>query len=475
MRKALIATMMASTLVTGCNFAPQYRRPVAVVGTNFPAVDSVQGQSAAALDWRDYFADPALRRRIDAALENNRDLAQSVARIAQARARFRIQDSQRLPEIGGTASAARTRVPLGTVGFGDALGGGTVTFDQFSIGVAVTSFEIDFWGRVRNLSDAARGEYLATVEGTRAFRLTLIAQVATTWFEIRAGEERIALADRSIANRAQGTRIAKARLDGGLTSTADYDQAVTLLTQAQAERAELERTTGQARNLLDVLTGGPVPDPAPTRLATPEDAVQVRPLDPGLPSDLLANRPDIIAAELRLRAANANIGAARAAFFPTVSLTGSFGFAASALGDVLKSGSQNWSFGSGVALPIFDFGRRDADLNLAQAQADELIAGYQRTVQGAFREVADALVARRAFASQIDAQTRTLVAQRRLAEVARKRYANGISRYLDVLDAERSLFVAEQAMVQLRAAELQNAVSLYTALGGGTKVPRPAQ
>lgn len=476
MRKVTLTLMMASTLLGGCNFAPRYSRPPVAIGETFPSAEGSQGRSAAVTDWREYFVDPDLRDRIETALEANRDLAQSVARIAQARARYRVQDSQRLPEIGGTASAARSRIPLGTAGFGNALGNGSVTFDQFNVGVAVTSFEIDFWGRVRNLSDAAKAEYLATVEGARAFRLTLVAQVATTWFEIRAGEERMMLADRSIANRTEGARIAKVRLDGGLTSTTDYDQAVSLLTQAQAEHAELARTTGQARNLLDVLTGGPIAAARRTT-NTPRTITgkshdltdQVRPLDPGLPSELLRNRPDVIAAEWRLRAANANIGAARAAFFPSISLTGSFGFAASALGDLIKSGSQNWSVGGGAAVPIFDWGRRSAEFQLAKGQSDELVASYQRTVQGAFREVADALVARQALGDQIAAQDRALTAQRRQASVATKRYANGISRYLDVLDAERSLFVAEQTMVQLRAAALQNDVSLYAALGGGTR------
>lgn len=214
MRKVTLTLMMASTLLGGCNFAPRYSRPPVAIGRRSPRRRDRRGDQQPS-PTGEYFVDPDLRDRIETALEANRDLAQSVARIAQARARYRVQDSQRLPEIGGTASAARSRIPLGTAGFGNALGNGSVTFDQFNVGVAVTSFEIDFWGRVRNLSDAAKAEYLATVEGARAFRLTLVAQVATTWFEIRAGEERMMLADRSIANRTEGARIAKVRLDGG--------------------------------------------------------------------------------------------------------------------------------------------------------------------------------------------------------------------------------------------------------------------
>jgi len=328
-------------------------------------------------------------------------------------------------------------------------------------------FELDLWGRVRNLAEADRQRYLASVEGARAFRLSLIAQVAAAYFDIRASEERTILAERSLEGRREGVRIALLRLDAGVTSTVDHDQAVLLLTQAQTELADIRRTMEQARNLLDVLVGGPVTGPLPPEAPL---ANQVRTIDPGLPSDLLASRPDILQAEHGLRAANADIGAARAAFFPSISLTGSFGFASTALGDLFKDRNQAWSYGGALGLPIFDWGRRSAQLKLSKAQADELVAAYQRAVQGAFQQVADGLIGRQRYAEQIVAQTRTVEAQRRLARTARLRYDNGIAIYLEVLDAERNLFSAGQQLLQLRAVELQNAVGLYTALGGGQRV-----
>ncbi len=484
MRRLTILAL--TTALSACNFAPQYRQPVAPVSASYP--DATPGTRLATdLGWREFFGDPRLQAYLDASLRNNRDLAQAVARIAQARAQYRIQDSQRLPELGARASATLTRIPLNSLGFGAAIvpetdpGDGTdvdvdpadeaatsVTFSQFNVGVAVTTFELDFWGRVRNLSDAARARYLATVEAERAFRLSLVSQVAATYLSIRAGEERIALAERTVTARREGLRIARLRFDSGVTSSVDFDQSTLLVTQAEAELAELRRTTGQSENLLAVLTGGPVIGPlAPARpLADPG---QFAGLDAGLPSALLANRPDIVAAEYQLRAVNADIGAARAAFFPNISLTGNYGFASTALGDLFNGAFQSWSFGGTVNLPIFDWGRRRAQVDFSRAQADELTASYQRTVQEAFREVADALVARRRLAEQIDAQGRAVDAQRRLARTANLRYSNGISIYLEVLDAERNLFAAEQQLLALRAAELQNGVSLYTALGGGLR------
>lgn len=483
MRKILL-TLAATSTLAGCNFAPQYRQPVAPVSTSFPDAQAAPGSRLAAdIGWREFFGDQRLQTYVDAALTNNRDLAQAVARIDQARAQYRIQDAQRLPQLGLQGSGTRTRTPLNALGFGDALGGGTgdgetpvetsspssITFNQYNLGVAVTSFELDFWGRVRNLSDAARARYLSTVEAERAFRLSLVSQVAATYLTIRAGEERIALAERTVTTRREGLRIAKLRFDRGVTSSVDYNQSELLVTQAEAELAELRRTTGQAQNLLTVLVGGPI-DPA--TLPAPRsinDAGQFAAIDPGLPSALIANRPDVLGAEYNLRAANADIGAARAAFFPNISLTGNYGWASSDLGDLFKSGFQSWSFGGALNLPIFDWGARKAQLNLTRAQADELVAAYQRTVQEAFREVADALVARRHFAEQIAAQERTVAAQRSLARTAQLRYGNGISIYLEVLDAERNLFAAEQQLLALRSAQLQNGVSLYVALGGGLR------
>jgi len=463
-----------AALLGGCNMAPPFRQPTLPVAAAYPETGKAgPGRPAADIGWQEFFADPRLRAYIAAALAGNRDLAQSVARVAQARAQYRIQDAQRLPMLAASGGASRTRTPLSTVRGDQPNVQGSITYDNFDVGVSVPAFELDFWGRVRNLSDAARQRYLATAEGERAFRLSLIGQVASTYMAIRSAEERIDLAERSVAARREGLKIARQRLDAGVTSTIDYDQSALLVTQAETELADLRRVTEQSINFLTVLVGGPIAAPLPPSLPL-GDQQQIRGLDPGLPSALLENRPDIRAAEHQLRAANADIGAARAAFFPLISLTGSFGFVSRDLDRLFDSDSKTWSYGAGGGgLPIFDWGQRSANLRLSKAQADEMVASYQKTVQQAFREVADALVGRQRYAEQIAAQERAVEAQRSLAQTARRRYENGISIYLEVLDAERSLFAAEQQLLALRAADLQNSISLYVALGGGLRAAPP--
>jgi multidrug efflux system outer membrane protein len=424
------------------------------------------GLPVAMLGWQQFFGDPQLKAYVAAALANNKDLVAATARIEQARAQFRTQQAQRLPQPVAQAGATRSHVPLSSLGLGSEAGSGAITYDQFTGQVAVSQFEIDFWGRVRNLAEAARRQYLATVEARRAFRLSLIGDVAATYYAIRSGEEGVALAERAVASREQGLEIARLRMEAGVTSSVDYDQAFALFTQARTQLADLQRTTEQQRNRLRALIGGPVPEPVPAGKLFGE-ADQFAKLDPGLPSALLEDRPDIRQAEQRLRAADANIGAARAAFFPTVSLTGAFGFASPQLSALFDSGNRSWSFGGNAGLPLFDWGQRKAQLRLSEAQRDELVASYQKTVQNAFREVADGLVGRRRLREQIAAQVEAVSAQRRLTETAAARYQNGISIYLEVLDAERNLFSAEQQLITLRASELQNEVSLYVALGGG--------
>jgi len=465
-----VFVLLCATALVGCNMAPKYVRPTLPTPTNYVAEHQTGGLLAERVGWEQFFGDPQLKVYLAAALANNRNMAAATARIAQARAQFRIQNAARLPQLDGNASGTRTRTPLGSLGFGDALGGdgaaSSVTSNQYAVQVAVSSFELDFWGRVRNLSEAARHQYLATVEAERAFRLSLISDVAATYYSIRAGEEGIALAERTVASRRQGLEIAKLRLDAGVTSSVDYDQAALLVTQANTELADLHRTTEQRRNQLLVLVGGPVAGALPPGKPI-DDAGQFEALDPGLPSALLGNRPDVLQAEQQLLAANANIGAARAAFFPTISLTGAFGFASPELDGLFKSASQSWSFGGGLNLPLFDWGKQEGQLGIARAQRDELVATYQFTMQNAFREVSDALVGRQRYREQIRALEEAVAAQRRLAETAQLRYDNGIAIYLEVLDAQRNLFSAEQQLILLRATELQNGVSLYTALGGG--------
>jgi len=469
-RKALAPLALVAGLTSACALAPPYRQPPVPIPTTFAADEARGARVASSIEWRDYFGDPRLRAYIAAALASNRDLAAAVARIEEAHANFRIQNAQRLPELDLGGSGTRTQTPISVLesqaGAAGAPGPKTsITSNLYGAQVAVTAFELDFWGRVRNLSEAQRRQYLASVEGADAFRSALISDVASTYLSIVAGEEGIALAQRTLDARLEGYNIAKVRLDAGVTSSVDYDQSALLVSQARAQLADLQRTTEQARNALMVLVGGPTDAALPAGRSIADQNL-LGPIDPGLPSDLLANRPDIRQAEQNLRGANADIGAARAAFFPTISLTGSYGYESPALANLFKSASQAWLFGGSVDLPIFDWGRRQARLDLSKARQRELIANYQKTVQTAFREVSDALVARRRYEDEILANEETVKSDTNLSETTEIRYQNGVSTYLEVLDARRNLFSAQQSLIQLKSAALQNSVTLYIALGG---------
>lgn len=437
--------------LAACNLAPPHVRPVAPIPQGFdhrPSSEPTDAPSA----WQSYFGDPRLRAYIAAALVHNRDLAQSIARVAQARARFGIEESQRAPQIVAEASAAEQD---------------TVSIMAPALlGVRITNFELDLWGRARNVSEAQRRNYLAEVEAMHAFRLSLIGQVAGCYFRILEGEERIATGEHALGLRREALRLARRRLDAGVDAAAEYDRAVILVAQAQAELAELKHATAQARNLLMVLVGGPSASALPNGLPL-HDIAQLAPVEPGLPSEVLARRPDIRRAEERLRAANADIGAARAAFFPSISLSAAGGFLSMTLRDLVSGEAAGYQISGSSLLPIFDGGRRRAQLRLTQAEASERVAAYQFATQQAFREVADALVGRRRYIEQIAAQADTVAAMRRLLQVARKRMDNGVGTRLQVLNAERDLFEAEQKLIGLRSAELQNGAALYVALGGG--------
>lgn len=473
--KRLIALAALSTALAGCaNFAPEHTRPELAVAPAYDGELRPDGTVVASqLSYRDWFLDPRLEGLIASALENNRDLVAATARIEQARARYRIQDSRRLPTVVADASGTRTRQSLAgnpALGGGGGEGGGdapgSVTYNRFQVGVGISAFELDFWGRIANLSEAARAEYLSTIAAQRAFYLSLIADTANTYFEIVETEEQVALAEATAQSRREGLRIARLRLDSGVTSALPYRQAETLLTQAEQQLAAERLALAQLRNQLAVLVGGTVPQGLPQGLTLAAQADERR-LAAGLPSDLLLARPDIIAAEEQLRAARANIGAARAAFFPTISLTGNAGFSSDSLGDLFDSDGLGWSFGPTISLPIFDWGAREADLDLARALEVEQVANYDRTVQTAFREVADALAGRRYLAEQVETLERALAAQERIARIARLRYREGVADYLEVLDAERNLFSAQQQLLATRRAWLQNRATLFVALGGG--------
>ncbi len=477
MYKRSVSVSLIALLLAGCSFAPAHRTPPLPTPASFPpenAPPPIAGAARATdILWQDYFTDPRLQRLIALALENNRDLRVSVARIDQARGQFQVQGADRFPTLGATGSYTKSHTPLGTIPQAAAAGGsGGFTNEVYSVGIGVTSFELDFWGRVRNMTESARAQYLSTVAAERAFRLSLIRDVAINYLKARELAERITIAESTVGSRIEGLRIAKKRLDAGVTSALDYRQTETLVTQAETELASLRLQRAQVRNLTYVLVGTGVPADLPEALPMASQGI-IRDIGEGVPSDLLISRPDIVAAEESLRSAEADIGAARAAFFPSITLTGSYGFASTQLDGLVGKDNRSWSFGPSIDLPIFDWGRRTGNLKVAKAAAEIALSTYEKTIQTAFREVADALAGKRFLAEQIVAQQQALEAQRKLASLARLRYQNGVAQYIEVLDAERNLFSAEQAMVSLRSSEVQNLTSLYVALGGGLGPPQP--
>lgn len=457
---------LAATLATaGCvNLAPVHERPAAAVPPTFPERIEPDGETvAAALSWSEFFRDPRLRSLVETAISENRDLVIATSRIEQARARFRIQDSNRYPQVGTDASGTRSR----SVFFGpNPELGGAFTIDLYNVSVGVTAFELDFFGRLANLSEAARAQYLASIAGQRALYLSLIREVASAYFELLEVDAQIELSASTAAARAEELRLARLRLDVGATSALDFRQAELLLFQAQQQLASERQAREEIRNALVILLGGKEYDAISDGLAL-EDQIAVERLQAGTPSELLLNRPDIIAAEQNLRAARANIGAARAAFFPNISLTGSAGFGSDDLSNLFSGDNFTWSYGPSISLPIFDWGRREADVALTRALETEALATYDLTVQTAFREVSDALAGRRWLAERYRLQSEALAAQEEIARLARIRYREGVVNYLEVLDAERSRLAGAQAQIELARLKQQNEVALFIALGGG--------
>lgn len=471
-------SLLLIALTAGCQLAPEHERPAQPTAALYPKVYAPERGDAAASDiaWQAFFTDPRLQHLVSTALRHNRNLRVAIERIEEARGLYRVQGASRYPTLGVTAEASRGRYATGVDAGGTSAppvspgaGGGIV--ERYSLGLGVSAFELDFWGRVRNLTEAARAQYLGTIEAQRAFRLSLIADVASTYLTLLEAEERIRLAEATVESRQDGLRIARVRLDAGITSALEWNQARALLTQAETELAGLRLTQAQQRNFLTQLVGTDIDHtlPPPLPLAQQVSATTLR---AGLPSDLLYVRPDIIAAEESLRAARANIGVARAAFFPQISLTGTFGYASNELDGLVDSDNETWSIGPTISLPLFDFGRNRGNLTVAQARENIAIAEYEDSIQTAFREVADALAGRRFLAEQLMAQEENVAVLRRIATLAEDRYAEGVVNYLQVLDASRNLFQAEQAYVQIQRAQVQNLIELYVALGGGTTIPR---
>jgi len=464
LRGSIRLTILAALtqFLAGCaSLAPPYDAPALPVRATYAVGTAQGGASVEAIGWRDYFVDRQLQTLIEQALKNNRDLRTAVLRVEEARAMYGIQRSDLFPSIGAQAGVDRSRTPADL-----SMSGKPLIASQYQVALGMASWEIDFWGRVRSLQDAALENYLATDAARRAVSIGLIAQVANAYLALRELEERIVLARRSIVSRQESLRIVTRRVDVGSTSRLNLTEVKTLLTQAQQLGTQLELARAAQFNALTLLVGAPVElSPESEQL---EELAKFPELRPGLPSDLLTQRPDIIAAEHQLRAANASIGAARAAFFPRIALTSSLGTASAELDGLFAAGSHAWIFSPSISLPIFDGGRRKNNLSLAEARRDLAVTNYEKTVQIAFRDVSDALSAQAWLGQQVSIARTALVTQLERARLSQLRYDNGASAFLDVLDAQRNLLDAEQQLVQTRRALLSSHVNLYAALGGGS-------
>ena len=472
---ALYASCVAA-LIAGCSMVPTYQRPAAPVAADWPAlnlpgismvaapVDNRVTTLAADIEWQAFFSNPQLRQLIEAALRNNRDLRVAVLNIEQARAQFQIRQADQYPTLNAALTGSRQPVASGNNR------GNTASI--YTAGVAITAYELDFFGRVASLKEQALAQYLATEEGRKTTQITLISAVANAYLTLLADEELLAITQQTLATREESLRLSKLRFDNGVTSELDFRQAESLTESARVSLAQLVRQRAQDQNALTLLLGQPITGELAVALAAGKglaDMPMMADVPAGLPSDLIARRPDIRQAEQLLLASNANIGAARAAFFPRISLTTSVGSASSHLSDLFQSGSFGWTLAPQLLLPIFDAGRNRAGLATANVAREIAVAQYEKSIQTAFREVADALAGRATWGEQLRAQQAQANAEATRFRLADLRYQNGVASYLDQLDAQRSLFAARQAVVQTRLAQLQSQVTLYKSLGGGWK------
>lgn len=464
MNKTLLPVALAGALlVSGCSFIPTLERPAAPVAEHYPTTDEEAGATAAAdIPWQQFYTDPRLQQVIQLALDNNRDLRVAVLNIEKAKAQYQIQRAGQFPEIGVAGSASRQ--PSAATGR---------YANAYMVGLSMPSWEIDFWGRIGSLKQQALAQYLATEEGRKSAQISLIATVASTWLSLQADEELLTISRRTLSTREQSIKLTKLRLDAGVTSELDYRQAQSLTESARATLAQQAGQRDRTLNALTLLIGQTLPQ----ELFASMQGKQLQELPPladvpaGLPSELLLRRPDIRQAEQSMIAANASIGAARALFFPNISLTASAGFMNSEVSDLFKSDSAAFTIAPSLYLPIFNAGRNRANLQVAEAGQKIAVAQYEGAIQSAFREVSDTLVNRRALKEQLEAQSRQLEAEQVRYKLSDLRYTNGVASYLDLLDAQRSLFALEQSVVQVRLAQMQNQVSLYKVLGGGWTEP----
>lgn len=466
---ALSALVMA---LSACSMAPTYERPASPVpaswleGIASPSEASVreaQKTLASSIGWRDFFIDARLQKVIEMTLQNNRDLRVASLNIEKAQAMYRIQRADQLPTVNANGSETTQRLPVSMRSPGQP----TIS-RQYSVGLGVSSYELDFFGRIQSLKNQALEQYWATEQAQKSAQISLVAEVANAYLSLIADRERLGLAKDALKSQQASFELTQRSFSLGVSSELDVRQAQTSVESSRVDVARYTALVAQDQNALTLLVGATVPaDLLPE--ATIETVTMLKEVPLGLQSDVLLQRPDVLQAEHALRSANANIGAARAAFFPRISLTGAIGTASLSLSDLFTSGSGMWSFMPQISIPIFDTGRNIAALDVSKAQRDIALAQYEKSIQSAFRDVSDALVQRNTLGDQLQAQRALVQATSESYRLSSARFQQGIDSYMSVLDSQRSMYSAQQGLITTRLSRQTNLVTLYKALGGGWK------
>lgn len=465
MKKLLMCVAVATATLNGCSLIPDYARPDAPIPAQYPQSPAypdvnASDQANSEQGWREFFRDPVLRQLIEMALANNRDLKVAALNVEAYRAQFRIQRADLFPAVAANADGTRQRTPAALAQTGQA-----GISSQYGVNLGISAYELDLFGRIRSLSQQALETYLASEEARRATQISMVASVANAYLTWQADVELLKLTQDTLATYERSLSLTIRSNEVGIASALERSQARTAVEGAKASLAIYERQVAQDVNALVLLlgTGLPMDLPASRR----PDSPMLAQVPAGLPADLLTRRPDILQAEHALKAANANIGAARAAFFPSITLTANAGTASSELDGLFRGGSGSWSFAPSINLPIFNAGALSASLDYSKIQKDIGVANYERSIQTAFREVADGLTARKTYTDQLQAQRDLVSASQDYYRLAERRYRVGVDSNLTFLDAQRSLFSNQQALIRDRLAQQMAEINLYSALGGG--------
>ncbi len=465
MSKSLISLAVTAVILSGCSLIPEYNQPAAPVAAQYPqgpAYSPAQAANVAAAEqgWRQFFRDPALQQLIQTSLVNNRDLRVAALNIDAYRAQYRIQRADLFPAVSATGSGSRQRVPANLSTSGES----GIT-SQYSATLGVSAYELDLFGRVRSLSEQALETYFSSEEARRSTQISLVANVANAYMTWQADKELLKLTEDTLKAFEESYRLTSRSNEVGVSSALDLSQARTSVESARVALARYQRQVAQDQNNLTLLLGTGIPSNLPQ--AQPLSADLLSEMPAGMPSDLLQRRPDILQAEHALKAANANIGAARAAFFPSISLTANAGTISPDLSGLFNGGSGTWLFQPSINIPIFNAGSLRASLDYSKIQKEINVANYEKAIQTAFQEVSDGLAARKTYTEQLQAQNDFVGANQDYYRLAERRYRIGIDSNLTFLDAQRSLFSAQQSLITDRLSQLTSEVNLYKALGGG--------